>query len=356
MVALVGQSLSVALLVSDLDQDALTGSADGLPGGAQITTGAPHRPTARRAKRYVATNAKGRYLVVRTDERSGVGESNESNNAAAVSSLVSHRASDLQVSEVRSEPTHYSGEETTITWTVSNFGAAVWAGTRSWVDTVYLSTDPSFIPTRATPLGSFTHANLEGLAAGASYTTSAKVRLPVGAQGQYTIYVITDADPENRRAQSEVFLSGDNELAKSILATTVFEGARNDNNLGRGSLTVVYREPDLHVDGIVVSEANPASGQPLTVTWTVTNRGTRATRSGSWYDGLYLSRDASLDSSDYALIDRGSPSEAYIRLKAITVPASDLAAGKFLVAANLKVVAVSRREVGCSWGGCSSRD
>jgi len=26
------------------------------------------------------------------------------------------------------------------------------------------------------------------------------------------------------------------------------------------------------------------------------------------------------------------------------------------VAANLKVVAVSRREVGCSWGGCSSRD
>ena len=26
------------------------------------------------------------------------------------------------------------------------------------------------------------------------------------------------------------------------------------------------------------------------------------------------------------------------------------------VAANLKVVAVSRREVGCSWGGCSSRE
>ena len=39
VVALVGQPLSVALLASDLDQDALSWSADGLPVGAQITTG-----------------------------------------------------------------------------------------------------------------------------------------------------------------------------------------------------------------------------------------------------------------------------------------------------------------------------
>ncbi|HNN85589.1 MAG TPA: CARDB domain-containing protein, partial [Accumulibacter sp.] len=278
----------------------------------------------------LATSAKGRYLIVRTDAGNRVGESNEGNNTGAIGSVVSNRPADLQVTEIRTEPSNYSGEETTITWTVGNFGAAVWAGTRSWVDTVYLSPDPSFIPGRATLLGSFTHANVEGMASGGSYTTSAKVRLPVGAEGPYYIYVITDADPETRAARSEIISSGDNESAKVIHAATAFEGLRNDNNIGRGSLSVIYAEPDLQVDTIAVAQANPASGQPLTVTWTVTNRGTRATRSGSWYDGLYLSRDASLDNSDYALVDRGSPSEAYIRLKAITVPASDLAAGKFL--------------------------
>ena len=34
-------------------------------------------------------------------------------------------------------PTNYSGEATTVQWTVTNQGADVWAGTRYWLDIVY---------------------------------------------------------------------------------------------------------------------------------------------------------------------------------------------------------------------------
>ncbi|MFO1403439.1 MAG: CARDB domain-containing protein [Azonexus sp.] len=278
----------------------------------------------------LAPTVKGRYLIVRTDAGGSLAESNETNNAGSLATVVTNRPSDLQVTQVVTEPTNYSGEETTVTWTVANAGGAVWAGTRNWVDAVYVSADPSFIPGRATLLGSFVHANVDGLASGGSYTTSAKVRLPVGAEGQYYIYVITDADAGIKAAVSELNSGGDNDGAKRRYAATVFEGARNDNNMARGSLDVIYSEPDLQVDGIEVSESNPSSGQQLTVTWTVTNRGTRATRIGNWYDGLYLSRDASLDNSDYALVDRGSLSETALKLKGISVAATDVAGGKYL--------------------------
>ena len=60
-------------------------------------------------------------------------------------------------------------------------------------------------------------------------------------------------------------------------------------------------EPDLQVGAISVSNPNPQSGETITVTWTVSNNGTRATRQNSWFDGIYLSNDASLDPSDLPL-------------------------------------------------------
>lgn len=99
----------------------------------------------------------------------------------------------------------------------------------------------------------------------------------------------------------------------------VFEGERNDNNLGQATLNITYREPDLQVDNITVSEPTVYSGQPLTVSWTVTNRGTRETRSSTWSDGIYLSRDASLDYSDYALVNRGGQGELLTGTRSISL-------------------------------------
>ncbi|HLF95978.1 MAG TPA: CARDB domain-containing protein, partial [Methylococcaceae bacterium] len=276
---------------------------------------------------------KGRYVVVKTDarpwsyrsgDRGEIGELDEGNNARAADSVVTVHPADLRVTSVETLPENFSGEETTITWTVANQGEAVWAGTLGWVDSVYFSADPTFIPGRAIALGAVVHSSVAGLAAGASYTASAKFKLPPGTDGPYYIYVITDSEhrPENLadvpdyRPHAELLHGGNDVNERSLYyATSAYEGARFDNNLGQGTLHVTYREPDLQIDTIAVSDPNPASGQQITVTWTASNRGTRATRTNSWYDGIYLSRDASLDGSDYPLVDRGSPSEVGMRVR-----------------------------------------
>lgn len=270
--------------------------------------------------------AKGRYLVIRTDGGNGgrsynangrmdVAEVNEANNALAFASLVTPHAADLQVTRIETQPENFSGEETTISWTVTNLGDDVWSGTRGWVDSVYFSPDPEFIPQRATALGALVHPNTNGLASGESYTASLKVRLPAGTDGPYYIYVITDSahtpqnltDSPDHRAQDEKLAGfvGDANARDEHYATSAYEGALNNNNRSQAVLNITYREPDLVVDSIVLSDPAPRSGQIITVSWTVTNQGERATRTNSWFDGIYLSRDASLDLSDYPLVDRG---------------------------------------------------
>ena len=249
--------------------------------------------------------------------------------------MVDNRPSDLRVTNVTTQPQNFSGEETTVSWTVANFGAAVWNGTQGWIDNIYFSPDPTFIPERATQIGSVVHANSTPLGTGESYTTSAKLTLPPGTNGQYYIYVVTDgkhhpdslAPAYNREALDPKSQGQDEELDGSrygdanadardrLYRTSVFEGARRDNNLGQGTLNVTYREPDLQIDSITVSNPNPGSGETITATWTITNRGTRATRTSGWLDGVYLSRDATLDPSDYPLVDRGELIETQLRVR-----------------------------------------
>jgi len=269
----------------------------------------------------LAPSVKGRYIVVKTDASwPNVSELDETNNTRAASSDVTPHAADLQVSSVETQPENFSGEETVVSWTVINQGDAVWAGTRDWVDNIFFSRDPTFIPNRATFMGSVGHSNVSGLAAGASYTASTKIKLPPGTDGPYYLYVITDAmrNPSwwpQYTPQSEYNHGGNNDDARDFYAGSVYEGVRNDNNVARGTLNVTYREPDLQIDTISVSDPAPSSGQQITVTWTVTNRGTRETRTNGWFDGVYLSRDDSLDGSDYPLVDRGSNTEVAYRIR-----------------------------------------
>ncbi|MDH3460422.1 MAG: hypothetical protein OEM00_05480, partial [Burkholderiaceae bacterium] len=277
------------------------------------------------------------FIVVETDAQSSVREIDESNNAVAATSQVDNHPADLRVTSVVTESENVSGEETNVTWTVTNFGADVWAGTRGWVDNIYFSADPEFIPGRATQIGSVVHPQATAFAAGASYTTTARLRLPPGTDGQYFIYVITDAlhsqgqlapyfsnQPNDKRAEGEQLVGNSNDAGRDKLySVSVFEGARNDNNLGQGTLNVTYREPDLQIDSIIVSNPNPSSGEAITATWTVTNRGTRETRVSGWFDGAHLSRDATLDPGDYPVVDRGTDSEIRLRARFTSLTDSD---------------------------------
>ncbi|MDK2127126.1 CARDB domain-containing protein, partial [Parachitinimonas caeni] len=145
-------------------------------------------------------------------------------------------------------------------------------------------------------------------------------------EGPYYVYVITDAahaegslapTRESEPVAAREASAGDNADARDRLyRTSVYEGTRHDNNIGMASLQVVYREPDLQVDQIEIDQPHPQSGQTVTVSWTVSNRGNRATRLADWYDGVFLSKDASLDDSDYALVDRGTDLEKFLHIRA----------------------------------------
>ncbi|HND53774.1 MAG TPA: CARDB domain-containing protein, partial [Pirellulaceae bacterium] len=244
----------------------------------------------------LAPNVSGRYLIVGTnlDVLGGTWEGPyRDNNTLTANSVVTTAPADLQVTSVVAPPISYSGENTLITWTVTNFGAPVWAGTQYWTDRVYFSADPTFIPARATLVGTYQRAATQTLPTGGSYTESHGVTLPRGIGGDFYIYVFTDYDPffPPPLTPSQ---AGNNNGALLLYRDRVFEGENpaERNNMGSAPLPVVYREPDLQVTDLVVPAA-AFSGQTIDVSWTVTNKGTRATRTSLWLDAVFLGESPS---------------------------------------------------------------
>ncbi|MEQ1844945.1 MAG: CARDB domain-containing protein, partial [Nitrospira sp.] len=239
----------------------------------------------------------GAFVIV--EAARNVSETSKSNNTAfaATSSVINQ--SDLRVSSVVVPVSADSGEKVHVQWTVENVGnAAVWSGTQYWTDHVYLSSEPAY-SFRATKVGFLTHSNATTLAAGASYTAELDVTIPAGIEGPYFIHVIADAnqEPFNVVDVRQETNPGSNPGALIHYRTSVYEAGNVANNFRSASLPVVYKEPDL-VATTVTAPATASSGQPLTVSWTTTNQGTRATRQSSWTDRIYLSLDSSLDSTD----------------------------------------------------------
>jgi subtilase family serine protease len=235
----------------------------------------------------------GTYVIVQTGAPT---ETDFNNNvASAPTTPIPLSAPDLRLSSIVVPATADSGEKVQVQWTVENSGsAAVWSGTQYWTDMVFFSSDPTFIPGRAIKVGELVHSNAQPLAAGGQYTAATDITLPAGIEGPYFIHVITDTNVIGALPDIN---SGSNDAALFHYRTSVYEAGSNSNNLGTASLPVIYKEPDLLATTVTVP--SPASsGQPLTVSWTTTNQGNRATRENFWRDQIFLSLDSSLDSSD----------------------------------------------------------
>src|SRR5262249_40237549 len=126
----------------------------------------------------------GRYVIVQTAGTTLPGDQFQGSHRRSVASYVTPApAADLRVTEVVTQPESFSGEKTTVSWTVKNFGSTAWESTRYWTDAVYLSRDPTFIPTRATLLGTVGHSNNTPLGADQSYTQTREFTLPRGIGG-----------------------------------------------------------------------------------------------------------------------------------------------------------------------------
>src|SRR5262249_3893883 len=146
----------------------------------------------------------------------------KNNDFKAAPSSITNAPSDLHVTQVTTPSQNYSGELAHIQWTVENLGAPVWTGTDHWQDTVYISPDATFIPERATRLGSFAQPNIPRLGHGDTYTQAQDVRLPKGIDGNFFIYV-----------QVNTLLGG-----IPLYSVGVFEGTHTDNNIGSAPIPV----------------------------------------------------------------------------------------------------------------------
>nr|WP_013334799.1 CARDB domain-containing protein [Gloeothece verrucosa]ADN18050.1 YD repeat protein [Gloeothece verrucosa PCC 7822] len=238
---------------------------------------------------------KGQYIIVKTnaDSSTNIWEGPyNNNNELSHNTNVTNTPADLTIKSIIAPKNNFSGEPITLKWTVENKGGEIWSGTKYWSDEVWISPDPTFIEERATKLGSFLYTLSQPLKTGESSTQEKTVTLPKGIDGNYYIYL-------NPNAQGIIPQSGDNTESRKQFTSRVFEDP--SNNLSSQQIQVTYREPNLQVSDLIVPTTAPYSGDTIAVSWTVTNRGTRATRENYWVDRVYLSRDPSLDWNDQYL-------------------------------------------------------
>ncbi len=248
------------------------------------------------------------YVFVKTDDRNAIYEFvNENNNTdfdrvqPGSPMLVRATPPDLIVPAVDAPASGTAARTITVSWTVHNQGA--FDAAPSWFDRIYLSDDAVFSPTADTPLGLISHGVL---AAGQEYNASAEVRLPSCISGTKYIFVMTDSG-------NQIF-----EYDPKI-------NAEQNNASTARAITISLVPADLQVTNIGNPNVGNA-GQPIQVSWTVTNNGTGATIENTWHDQVYLSSTATFNPATalsigaFARQGNLNQGESYNRTENIIVP------------------------------------
>lgn len=224
-------------------------------------------------------------LFVRVDATGLQFESSEANNFFGPSIVnVTQTLPDLVAENITFSPLQLSSQsQLTIDWTSRNQGAAA-TNTGYWVDRIYLSSDNQLSPNDLFA-GSLSQNTV--LAAGASRARQAVIGLPTEISGDFFVIIESDSNGQ------------------------VIEGAGESNNVAASASTVnvtLVPTPDLRVTA-VDAPVTAFSGQPINLTWTVTNSAT-VPAIGNWYDAVYLSADQVFDrATDTYIGFRNRPSE-----------------------------------------------
>ena len=224
------------------------------------------------------------YLFVFADSRKQIFEYDptfeaEANNFSQAKPItITSSPSDLRVTAVANPVFGVAGQPTSFSWTVANQGTGATLNT-VWNDEVYLSPTANFVKANSTRIGAFTHNG--ALAVGGSYSQTQNIVIPNTAQGNYYVFVLTDANDNIEECGA----------------------ANNDNSGGSSTIFNVSNSlPDLTVSNFAFAN-NFIAGQNVNVTWTVTNGGMAAAQNSSWGDSVYFSTNNVLDGNDRKLTD-----------------------------------------------------
>ncbi len=218
---------------------------------------------------YAATNA--------------IAETDETNNVGSAAILFADKP-DLVVSGLAlgTASRNSSGVYTfTASFTVTNLGGV--SASPTWPDSCYLSADAT-LDTSDIALGFGTHST--SLAPGASYVANLTCSTPANyTPGTYTVIVKTDGAS-----------------AGGLYTTTSSVTEWNETNNTASASVYLPQLPDLTVSNLVLGTAsrNSSGAYTFTANFTVTNSG-ESTAFPNWVDYCYVSSDATLNTSDWAV-------------------------------------------------------
>ena len=288
---------SITLTSTDPNADPLTYTIASPPADGQLSgSGANliYTPTSG----YFGSDS---FLFTATDTATGLV------SAAGTVSINVVPVADLVVGMVSAASSVVLGQPSTVAWTDVNQGAA--AATGPWVDRIYLYTSP----TDTSPVLVASVPFSGTLGADQTTSLSATVNIPSNQPGSFYFGVTTDYFHQ------------------------VNEGNTARQNSTISAQATVISAPDLVAES-VTTPATGQFGQPITVTWTVTNQG-NAPATGSWNDQLYVSSQPTLNGNAVLLTtqDEGAfaplaAGASYSATAQVVLPLSaDLSAGQYYV-------------------------
>ncbi|HEY5909679.1 MAG TPA: CARDB domain-containing protein [Verrucomicrobiae bacterium] len=218
------------------------------------------------------------YLGFRADTYGDLVESDRGNNLLAVPFTLHIEKPDLapMVWQVPAAITSPPNPVIWFVWAITNQGAGAAIGYQYWDDQICMATNPVWTDT-ATRLNE--ELTSGPVAPGRAYWRTNGISLPIVRSGTWYFFFRTDA-------REELIESND------------------DNNMVVAPITFTIQPPDLVPQVAEVPREYTGPPNPkLTVTWAVTNQGPGLARTGgqTWYDGVFFSTDAVLDSQDLPL-------------------------------------------------------
>jgi len=249
------------------------------------------------------------FLFIYTDEYDSIFENTGENNNIIQSNPIyisKLPPVDLAVSNVNNPISANSGQSINIQWDVQNIGVS--ATKYSWYDGVYLSTDSIWDKNSDINFGYKQHSGK--LDPGEGYSSSTNFSLPNGISGDY--YLLAVADNYQVHNDENPF---NNYKAKTDAGNTM-----------QTTHITLTPPPDLVVTSLT-APSQITTGEPFTVSWSVTNQGTGITIPDFWKDKLYLSTDFVINTGDLLIetLDSLGPlnvNASYNQDMEITIPNS----------------------------------
>ncbi|MBD2700500.1 hypothetical protein IC229_07630 [Spirosoma sp. BT702] len=190
--------------------------------------------------------------------------------ASPVRTFRTRHLPDLIVESISTPATGISETDVSVSWVVKNQGEGDTNG--PWTDQVYLCDNP-VLSASAEKYYIGAVSNFSSLPIGQSYrSANFTFRIPQGIQGNYYVVVTTNASQSLR----ETSLTN-NERGSTILNISLAP------------------PPDLQVTALTVSPLNTFSESEVTVTYTVTNKGTGPTTATNWADQISIGTSESVN-------------------------------------------------------------